>query len=185
MNEFLEGLYDRFLLRDVIGKAVPGFILLFIICNSSFDVGHFLFQQNIFIGILVFALSFVAGIIIQWFGVQVGAIRIYVWEPTKARPTRQEASLHAYHIFLTRTRNNHFVRIHRERFVVLKHIAGNFASLGILVIILRFISLLWTNADQQVLDYILVVSLAVIVFILWRESHHFADEQRIWEELNQ
>jgi hypothetical protein len=185
MSEFLEGLYDRFLLRDVVGKATPGFILLIVVWNSVYGDIRFPFHKDIFIGVVVFGISFVAGIIIQWIGVKIGAIRLYVWEETRSRSTVQEASLSAYHNFLERTRNKPFVRIQRERFVVLKHIAGNFATLGIFILVIRLVFLICSNQFLQKVDYLMLPVLALIIFILWKESHHFANEQRIWEKLEQ
>ena len=74
LKGLFEALYSKFLLRDVVAKALPGFILISIFWGMNAPDNPFYFEpftegSSLLHDLVVFAVSWIAGIGIQSFGV--------------------------------------------------------------------------------------------------------------------
>jgi hypothetical protein len=185
MDGFFEGLYERFILRDIVGKVVPGFLVLLTL-GSTFRWGarHFSdWTPELLQLTLVYAVSFVIGTSLQFIGTKLGWIRTYVWpaEIKKKKVVRssQEVSLTKYRALLNKSQP---IRLQRERLVVLKQVTGNFGMAAGLFSLLNLVRLIYLGPRMQVVVIFVCVAAFGIAKLLFAQSDHHADEQKLWEK---
>lgn len=183
MNNFFDNLYNKFLLRDLLGKALPGLILLLgltiILGHGSFRVLSSFRHITIFHYFLLYGLSFAVGMLLQS-----GSIVRFLWR--RRKKVDGLAQLTNYSKFLkkqaTTFKEKNAVGLliaqtivaQRERLVVLKDMTGN---LGMSFFLLSLVALC-----KQFFG-IGFGLFAVSGFLFW-ESWWHTDEQKQWEDDN-
>src|SRR3989304_9952382 len=150
MNSFFDNLYNKFLFRDLLGKAMPGFIL--ILGTVAMLKPDWLSEimptrpTNIVYYFVIYGVSFSTGMLIQTFSL----IRL-LWrcQSGQTRVTQLKK------LFNFHTRKDHeqvLVTEQRERLVVLKDMTGN---LGMSLLVLAFVA--WSCYPNDLLGTLLFV----------------------------
>ena len=178
--DFFSNLYSKFILRDLLGKVFPGFIFLsglaLFFGLKSHELFHFLTYASLFHYFLIYGISFVIGLLLQF----LNPVRL-VWRIKRKRNGGDE--LKKYHEFLVSLRRNEPIvgdpisqtmNAQRERLVVLKDITGN---LGNAIFALALFAIYWK------VDTGLTGVLFLIAGLLFWESWYHTVEKHYWEEL--
>ena len=187
----LQLLYERFLIRDIIGKLTPGFIVLLTFYYSLNDsIFHIsLKDPNFKIAVwLIFPISYLIGIILQIVGELIGLH----WTCRAPKfillfPTGGIGYFKKYHEeLLNNVRDlslmaGDTVRILDERNIALKEGAGNFSLALLVLIVAGFISPNLDTSRYAIPLTILCVSGFVSHYVLMRRQ--IAYESKIIEEL--
>jgi len=156
LTPLLEYLYTRFLLRDFLAKALPGFIVIgvfylsFIHDKKTFsDVLEVVKTSNItLISFMLssYLLMFAVGMLIQFIGMQLRIVQIHPWidpEPPRTKRTsmkeRTKLSLQKAWSFLQQNKEIPFALTQRERSAVLKEMTGNLAMAIFIVVLISFV----------------------------------------------
>jgi len=141
----VDAIYSRFLLRDMVGKVVPGSILLFAIIGSYLeksDVKHVIQHTGFFAALVLFSLAWVTAFSIQSFGEYFNLIR-YFPKKTKIDEKPDESNINIdknpdkyqddkirfkrYYqkIILFNKHATPLERMERERLLVIRESCGN------------------------------------------------------------
>jgi len=186
MDHFIDSLYTKFLLRDLLAKVVPGLLLLLgifgfftrLIAGVVISLSVF----NVFVAlILVYGVSFIISMAIQFLGERTGLIQIYVW-PKGNNKSSQEISLEKYREILLLENLPISVLRQRERFTILKEMTGNFAiSFALLSISMPFLGISFRSGVALSLICIFPIT-AALAIVLFKQNHHHAEEQYLWEK---
>lgn len=84
LDGFFDGLYSKFLLRDILGRAIPGFIALLAIADflkmrpphlPNRDLGLLYY-------VMVYGVSFASGTLLQYLGWRASVVKVQVWPKT-------------------------------------------------------------------------------------------------------
>lgn len=175
MSNFFENLYKDFLLRDILAKAVPGFLLLGYFLQGKMPT---VLPENeipdIVVIIVLYGLSFMTGMLLQYLGAKFRLIRIYVHD------NDQEKTLKKLHEFLDATKNEREnFRSQRERFVILKNMSGTYAIAFLTIALIEFVKYFGDVRDPIPMT----IAVLFIFFLVLRGQNHFhANEQKIWED---
>lgn len=178
MSSFINNLYTKFLLRDILAKAVPGFLVLAYLFHGKIPTVYLKHGlPKIVVITVLYGLSFMTGMFLQFLGmIKIGKfslISIYVHD------NDQEKSIVKQLEFFNATKKRDGLRSQRERFVILKNMSGTF-SIAILAIALfeaiRYL-MLWLDS------YLIPMAILFILFLALRCQNQFhANEQKIWED---
>ncbi len=185
MKELFDGLYTKFFLRDILAKAIPGFIVLAGITDClwarPFDSFH---RGNIIIFTLIYGVSFATGMLMQFAGSSFRLIKIHVWPDTKffSKPNHKE-SLEKLSTFLKNTDKKPDIRMERERLVILKQMSGTYAIAALLFAVSYTFRFCFHYDDPS--DLIIAIVLWIVFVILVLDNHFRAFEQNAWESLYQ
>ena len=185
MEKILDYLYSRFLLRDLLAKVFPGFISLIAIISILNRMPLRILQlfsiiPDLALIFIVYSVSFIAGMLLQYLVMSIGLSIIHVWPPQDEFPRTDLSLLMAHKFVMGAKSNDHLARV-RERYTVLKEMSGNFAgALSILLISLLIRYFLFGSPDLKAL-YIIVPSLGVLIYLLIKQNRYHAKEQRLWE----
>ena len=185
MKDFFKFLYERFLMRDIIGKLTPGFIVFLTFYYSFEDTifHNILVEQHWKVGIwLIFPISYLIGLILQITGELLGlhwsckAPKYILFVPTGC--IRFFKKYHEEHLNNTRDLSlidEDNVRILDERHIALKEGTGNF-SLALLVLIT--VGTLTDNLDIS--KYIIPL---IVLCLLGLISHYVFMRRQIAYEI--
>lgn len=181
MSEFFKNLYTNFILRDILAKAVPGFLVLAYIFHGKMPIVHSIqgFLEIVVI-VLIYGLSFMTGMLLQFLGTlkiprtNWSIIKIYVHK------NNQVISLKKLEEFLSATKGSEVIRSQRERFVILKNMAGTYAVSLLAILLVEFAKYLAIVLHPFPMP-IAVASL--IFFALMCQNRFHGNEQRNWEKM--
>ena len=126
-ENIVDAIYSRFLLRDMVGKVVPGSILLLTIIGSYLekdDVFKLLEKIGFFAALMLFSLAWVTAFSIQSFGEHLGLIRYF---PKKGEENAGDDRFNRYYqkIILFNKNATPLERMERERLLVIRESCGN------------------------------------------------------------
>ncbi len=226
ISRFFRGLYDQFLLRDVVAKVIPGLLPLFALsllfpvrASSGSSSGYPLaIGSPLIIAIVLFGLGLMLGMLLQFIGnrtytfgkrnvdwgpktftvrsksftlphikfslpaVDWTPIVIHVWG-SEEESIKKELDFRHY---ANLTENRDYVLNKRERLVVFKEMAGNYAvafSLAFVISLVIWIINLFDDSDLFNIQIILFfVILWVVLMVLSRQNKALAEQQRLWEK---
>jgi hypothetical protein len=185
LNDAIEQLYSHFLLRDVLAKAIPGFLALLMLAAPL--LGHHQerwlpFGRNLnWIAVLViYGVGFLAGMMLQFLAQRIGLIQIHVWDKEARRSAPQVSVAKALHFMLANTANATVFRV-RERFAILKEMTGSYCALAAMAAVLVLMAPLTRHSRPSVQWLIAIAVLGVIAFALAKQNRFHAMEQRVWE----
>lgn len=167
----VDAIYSRFLLRDMVGKVVPGSILLFTIIGSYLEsngIKEVIAQITFFVGLALFSLAWVTAFSIQSFGERLGWIRYFpkkiIKEGTnEGKPVDDKGRFKGYYqkIILFNKYATPLERMERERLLVIRESCGN-----------TYVSLIFSFA-VYILAYSIRNQIWVNLNILHPESREF------------
>ncbi len=138
MDKLFDNLYNKFLLRDLLGKVLPGLILILGFTYAYWPKGLCLIfpnkPENLFYYLVIYGLSFIVGLVLQF----INPVRLFPFlrRLILEEPTQPLDRL--YEFLNRRTRFNRgrnpqasllvaqIVIDQRERLVVLKDVTGKF-----------------------------------------------------------
>lgn len=181
MSEFknvLSQIYDKFLMRDIFAKIIPGFIFLSSLCYCLFNRGwlnHNIFSSSNILWFIILGISWILSFAVQSFGEQIGLIKYY----SKSYSNWKEW----YEDFIKfRKLASKDEQEQVERFIVIKETCGNFCSSRIfssLVIFLFIISKMPILSAIKVLItyWPAVITLIAIIYFLKRMHNIHVDRQ--------
>ncbi len=166
MSGFFDNLYRKFLLRDILAKAVPGFLLLAYLFHDKIPANYpkHGFPEIVVVAVL-YGLSFMTGMLLQFLGSQFRIIKIYVHEGDRNK------SLKYLREFLGDKDNKENLSTQRERFVILKNMSGTYAMALIAIILVTF----FKNLEIE-----LILAIGLVAALIWENRFH-AGEQAEWE----
>lgn len=186
MTGFFDSLYSQFLLRDLLAKVFPGFIVVFgigtLVSSDPAWLAGFSsnFDTTILFG-LIYGTSFVVGLIIQFAGERTGLIIIFVWPAADDNDNRQ-VSLRRAQEFLLHNRLTDPALRQRERFAILKELSGNLGASALILALAVLFSALSPAAPEPLSRLIALIILFAIAMCLLHLNEHHATEQLIWEQ---
>ena len=173
---FFKYLYTDFLLRDILAKAVPGFLVLAYLFRGNIPIAHPKDAlPDIVVIAVLYGLSFMTGMFLQFLGSQgrgrLRLIRIYVHDDDR------DESLDHLRDFLNATDNRKYLRTQRERFVILKNMSGTYTVAIFAIAIVELIKYLALELSSFP---IFAVVLILVGFLAWENRFHAAEQQH-WE----
>lgn len=130
----VDAIYSRFLLRDMVGKVVPGSILLFAIIGSFLeknDVLQLVGKTGFFAALVLISMAWVMAFSIQAFGERLGLIRYFPKIPkdeiSNGCVIDDKARFKRYYqkIILFNKHATSLERMERERLLVIRESCGN------------------------------------------------------------
>jgi hypothetical protein len=212
MIQFLEYLYTRFILRDFLAKALPGFLVSLAIYFSFFHnletvstVWQKVKDSSVALTFFIlssYLLTFAVGMMVQFIGMQCRIARIHPWTepetPTTKHMTMREQtklSLQKSWIFQQQNKELPFALTQRERSAVLKEMTGNLATAIILIALITFVKYLIDLLIPQLLPspppqltpripiWAIWILLILIGGLLSRQNYYHCYEQLCWEEI--
>lgn len=186
ISNLFETLYSHFLIRDVLAKAIPGLIgfVSLIITVSPQSIRPLIYRilgTDLLMIILLYGLSFMFGMLLQFLGSLTPFLIIHVWKADN-RSSSIKLSLSKAVEFQKVASGNKAILRQRERLAVLKEMAANFAfSLFLMMIALIRIAIETSRGSQTpAIPFAIIIFLVVIALIYQNRTH--AIEQQIWEE---
>lgn len=184
MGNLFDNLYNNFLLRDLLGKVLPGLLILLAIVGVHLPkIWCEIFTvtpSNLFYYLILYGASFAVGLVVQFINPVRSAsmiIRLLQRQPfnhltrlnnfLERRVTRNQRENEQ-----TRSLVCQIVINQRERFVVLKDLLGN---LGTSLLISVFI----IGIQKEILGCLFIIIAIFLILLSWYHSR----EQNFWEEL--
>ena len=187
MDRFFDSLYSQFLLRDLLAKVVPGLISLYaalslFIREPESLLAHLARTSVIQVLVIAYGLSFMVMLLLQFLAERIGLISIFVWrKKSEKRIVSVKRSLAKARAFELQNDGKDLILRQRERFVVLKEMAGNYGISLLLLAIAVFARLLVARPRAQLwLLCALTTLIAAGIVLLW-QNRSYAEEQLIWE----
>lgn len=184
MSEFFKNLYTNFLLRDVLAKAVPGFLVLAYLFHGRIPTAyHHHGLPEIVVITVLYGLSFMTGMLLQFLGTLKICKRRCKWSLIKiyVHDDNQEKSLAKFKKFLNATKDRNDLRSQRERLVILKNMSGTYSIAVLIVALTEFIKFLVHRLDS--FPFSTAILLILLVALKCQNRFH-AKEQEIWENIN-
>ena len=184
MSDLIESLYSKFILRDILAKAIPGLFTLLalgLLTDSLEPIWNWTSSIEIQIWVfytIIYGLSFLVGMMLSfvssWFRYLLG--KLLFWKSGNLR--NWEKKLDGLIEFLGNLRHrsdrNDLIR-QRERFVILKDMTGNFAvSLAILFYALNY-------KFPKIINDNLVVIILIVGLLMIQSIYHEMDLEK-WAE---
>ena len=185
LSDALDHLYTQFVLRDILAKFVPGLLTIgagvVLVSPRGLHLAHRLHVGDGLIALLVlYGVSFMTGMFIQFIGMSLGLERIHVWKGPSAQ-ARVRLSLQKAREFLLDNAGEPALLRVRERYAILKEMAGNY---GVAVLMIGLVTLgkgLLSHRGLNIGLVILGAALIVVAAVLLRQNRFHAREQLIWE----
>ena len=196
MDKFFDSLYNKFILRDLLGKVLPGLIFLLGIETVASQGHHWLMRgalhADIVLYFLIYGLAFATGLLVQLLNPVRWAWKLWhlmVWLNNKSENKEKVDSpllshldrLYAFYQKIPKAKDSEVVAKailnQRERLVVLKDVTGNLGT-SLLAFVLVWKYCLASVGFHFIESYsiILWVSVLLLLASLW---HTF--EQNHWE----
>lgn len=175
MSNFFKYLYTKFLLRDVLAKAVPGFLVLAYLFHNRIPVAYLKHDlPEIVVITVLYGLSFMTGMLLQFLGARFRLIRIHVHN------NDVEATLINLKEFLDNPQVTDRIRQQRERFVILKEMSGTYSTAVFPIALIEFVKFLVHRLDSLLIS---MAILFILVFVLAWQNRFHACEQKTWEDI--
>ena len=178
-SSMIDKLYTRYLLRDFVAKILPG---LFVLFSAAFSLEHpfapiaFSRRLPVWGWLLLLGLAFIAGFSVQAIGEITGWTRIYNDGPSRDSKAREKA---IDRMVKLQQRELPWATQQRERYVVLKEMAGNSSLaliMGIILIGLSLISSLAATIGKS------IFILAAIGSFYWYNRAQAKDQSYLEEQ---
>jgi len=185
LSETLDRLYSDFLLRDILAKFVPGLLTLALalqlfaprLLHSALRLAV---AGPLVPLVALYGVSFMAGMLIQFVGMWLRLERVHVWDGVSLEQ-RMQASLTRSREFLRANSQQPALLRARERYAILKEMAGNYGVALLLAAVLLIVKALPWDGRLHTGLLIISVLLVVLSILLLRQNRFHADEQRFWE----
>ncbi len=163
INNILDNFYNNFFMRDILGKILPGLILLFSLNTRFIFINccdELLKKPNFYLVSIIILISYINGLCIQFLGYSSTLILI-----NRCRWGQNPISLEDWmknrKKFLI---NANVIQLkHAERFAVVKEISGNNGISLIFSAILIFFS---NNTYLYKFKYIIIILMLIIAILL-------------------
>jgi hypothetical protein len=227
ISSFFRGLYDQFLLRDVVAKVIPGLLpliaLSLLFTTGSTSGGDIIYALGIgsplVNAIVFFGLGLMLGMLLQFIGnrtyvfgkrnvdwgpktftirsrsfslpkikfslpaVDWTPIVVHVWGSEEESMKKELDFRH----FAKQMENREYVLTKRERLVVFKEMAGNYAvafSLAFVISLVIWIINIFDDPDIfNIRSILFFVILWIILMVLSRQNKSLASQQKSWEKI--
>ena len=185
LNDAIDQLYSHFLLRDVLAKAIPGFIGLLVLGAPL--LGHhqarwlpYGLTLNWIVVLVIYGVSFLAGMMLQFLAHRIGLIQIHVWPKGAGGSAPQVSISKALTFMVANTANATVLRV-RERYAILKEMTGSYCALAAMAAVLVLIAPLTSHFRPSFQWLMAIAVLGLIAFALAKQNRFHAMEQRVWE----
>lgn len=169
-REILSIIYDKFYLRDLFGKMVPGLIFI----GATYTTANYFclvpdIKTGIFLGIVLLGISWILGFCIQSFGEWIKLIRYLPKSETQSEFYAQ------YLDFLKKATMAEKENV--ERLVVIKEACGNFCSAILVTSIFVHLMIINICGFGVIIDYIwslwslylIIIFIFIFLFRMHRE----------------
>ncbi len=183
MSDWVDVLYSQFLLRDLLGYAVPGALVCLTVAYCVLDPGtRDLLEKNALVnsyagGILFLGLAYLVGHAVS--GLAFNAFSpnpVFAYYPYSSITTNRAAAQHQEQCSAAITHlNSPETNRQRERFSVLVHVTGNSAAAVLVSGLVYGFFTFWPNAKA----YASWILLSAFFVGLW--LHHFRARGRRFE----
>ena len=179
----LDHLYSQFLLRDILAKFVPGLLTLglavTLVSPKGLPLLHRLRLDAALVPLIVlYGVSFMSGMFIQFVGMSLGLQRTHVWPGSSSRE-RVTKSLQKAQAYIRANSDQPALLRVRERYAILKEMTGNY---GVAFLIGALLTLAKALAWRGHLGLVtLSIALATAAVVLLRQNRFHANEQFVWE----
>jgi hypothetical protein len=185
VTDAIDRLYSLFILRDILAKVVPGFLLLATVALDCPPAARMLRQL---VGAspaaitwpTLYALSFMTGMLLQFVGMNARLVPIHVWRRVGSVTSERRSLLIGHWYTQREIAYDASFRI-RERFAILKEMSGNFGCLALLSAVSGLAKSVFSIGPRHPSIFLPIVLATVGALLIW-ESHYHASEQRIWEQ---
>ena len=185
LSDAFDHLYTQFVLRDILAKFIPGLLTLalglVLFSPKGIHVAQRMQVGEGLIPILVlYGVSFMTGMLIQFVGMSLGLERIHVW-PAPSSQESVRLSLQKARDFLRDNGDKPALLRVRERYAILKEMAGNY---GVAFLVIALLVLGKAATSHRGLDiplFALGAGLVAAAIVLLRQNRFHAKEQLIWE----
>ena len=190
-RSLFDSIYERFLLRDFMGKVIPGLILLASVAAMVTPrLSRPPASESVLFVFAVFGFAWVIGLAIQSFGEWTGLLR---YCPTVfAQKFDEPAAKSFYELLQECAEKPSHARQHLERLAVIKEACGNGAvALGLATVVVivgqlvaafAHASSYWRHFDVRVGVFAGIVLMALGAAFLWRMHRKHLDRQLWWME---
>jgi hypothetical protein len=187
-GSLFDSIYERFLLRDFMGKVIPGLILLASVAAMVTPrLSRPPASESLLFVFGAFGFAWVVGLAIQSFGEWTGLVRYYPME--FAQKFDAPAAKSFYELLQECAKKESKDRQHLERLAVIKEACGNGAValgmatavviVGQLVAGLAHASSYWRNPDARIGVFAGIVLMGLGALFLWRMHREHLDRQ-LW-----
>lgn len=185
LSDALDHLYTQFVLRDILAKFVPGLLTITLgfalISPKGLHIAHRLQVEDGLIPLLVlYGVSFMTGMFIQFIGMSLGLERIHVWDAPSSQE-RVRLSLLKGRDFLRDNGGEPTLLRVRERYAILKEMAGNYGVALLIIALFALVRALLWHGRLHIGLVMLSAALVAVAIVLLRQNRFHAREQLIWE----
>jgi hypothetical protein len=195
LGSLAQALYSHFLLRDIAAKVIPGLIAALTLSSYAFpgmskflnefftnsEDQPFIVLAAVLVALYGFGLMF--GMLLQFLGWQSRRIIIHVREGSTLDLSMRGSTIRTVQ-FLTRAKGHGDLLRKRERLIVLKEMAGNYAVSFVVIIVTVLLGSFANRASPSSVDWNTVARLAFLALfsgVLMWQIHSLAAEQRAFE----
>jgi hypothetical protein len=186
ISDFFESLYSNFILRDILAKVLPGLIglvslVILFVPKSLHLLRHVFTNLDLLSIVIIYGISFMFGMLIQFLGMLTPFIVIYVWKDDSRWLTREKSLSKAVEFQKAASKDCNLLR-QRERFAVLKEMASNYsvAVFLIFIAVIRVVIFPVSGYRPQAIP-ISILCITIVIILIFQNRMH-AIEQKIWEE---
>jgi uncharacterized membrane protein len=186
ISSLFESLYSHFLLRDIIAKVLPGLfgilaIFSMLIPGMKEPLQEFLNLPDLIIIVIVYGVSLLFGMILQFLASLFPCIKIHVWKGSDDKSS-EEISLEKAVEFLDVAKDRTNLLRKRERLAILKEMSANYAATLVLVLISLLLHIFGgsTGINPRLVIIWLIIIGVVTALIFQNRSQ--AREQQKWEQ---
>ena len=196
LKSLFDSFYNRFVLRDLFGKIVPGLIVLLAadVCLFKIELIDMVLKGSWFFIILFSGLAWISSFSLQYLGEMVGLLKTSPKVEEKllkelhnkickmenrelnsieCQGTPRNLFYKIWQVFQESSNTMEYERIHAERLVIIKEACGNgsvsMALSGLMFIIDQL--LLYKNNPDSVMifnDFVLIIVIFFFSFCLWQ-----------------
>ena len=186
-TETLELLYSQFLLRDILAKAVPGFLALLALSSIAPHSAspRFLWHSpipDLILLVVLYGVSFMFGMLLQYVGKLLHLLQFHVWKPSPPK-SREEASLAKLQDFLSLPDSRVRLVRQRERFVILKEMSATYGLVALFALTLIILRIITGSLSVGLTSGGLALVAGLLALLLLSQSRYHSHEQQLWESL--
>ncbi len=163
-----DSFYDKLILRDLVGKVVPGSLFLLAVLFAAFGVSvidSILSKMTFALWIFVGGLCWLVGFALQYMGEALKLLRQNPHGKSKKSETRETFYPHWAYFQKSATT---YERLHAERLNVIKEACGNAAISIIAGVAFVGFRLWWRGEFLSVPEMPLLALALVLAFCFWR-----------------
>lgn len=179
LTTLFDAFYNRFVLRDLFGKIIPGAIILFaisiIVIGSPERILCCLISFSFWLWIILISLSWISGIAVQSVGETIKWIRYFPkWKDDKKKEKLDlDTWYDMYNEFLNKVSLPE--RAQHERYIVIMEVSGN-GSVAFLISLFLLVS------NGLIKSFLIIAIVLVLIFFLF--FMHRKNVKRQYKYLN-